>query len=214
MNHDVFFMRVGHRTGIADEAMVAELIETVLRELGGALSAHAAREVSERLPEPLAGWLRERPDEKIGPGAPPTALYRQVGRALELEPGFAVEFTEVVCQVLGESLGREPRARLGEALGEGWEELFEPRAADVGQRPELAEEPGVIDRTTRDDMACGEPGSEHPLATSSGAQQDSIAATDSPHQGDRLATSQGKPARRTLAEGKPGSSRSLNEPHR
>ncbi|WP_230467606.1 DUF2267 domain-containing protein [Lujinxingia vulgaris] len=214
MTYEIFLMRVERRSGIDDAGLLQELVHRVIVELGGALSRESAEVVAERLPEPLASELRAAPRGASDPGITPTALYTSVGEALALDEGFAMEFSRVVCQVVSECVGAERRALLIARLGQPWRELFEPRKADFGHRPELASEPGPTDSTTRDDLAEGRPGSTRPLSEESAAQQDSIARDAEPHQGERLATSHGKPARRTLAEGRSGSSRSLNEPGR
>ncbi|RDV37204.1 DUF2267 domain-containing protein [Bradymonadaceae bacterium TMQ3] len=217
MTYEILLMRVQRRSGIEDAGLLQELVHRVILELASGLSRESAEVVAERLPEPLASELRAAPSSQLKtraaspPGITPTALYTSVGEALALDEGFAMEFSRVVCQVISESVGSERRTLLIARLGEDWRELFEPRKADFGHRPELAEEPGVADRTTRDALAEGRPGSAHPLSEGSAAQQDSIARDEEPHQGDRVATSRGKPARRTLAEGRPGSSRSINE---
>lgn len=214
MTYEIFLMRVEHRSGVDDGAMVQELVHRVVSELGATLSGEAGEFVARCLPEPLASELRSSHAGGLGEGEPPTALYRCIGDALGIDAGFAVEFTRVVCQVLSECVGSERRTRLISELGEDWEDVFLPRKVDFGPRPELAIELGPADSSTRDDLAEGRPGSDHPLSERDVGQHDSLARTDTPHEGDQLATSHGKPERRTLAGGRPGSSRSINEPGR
>ena len=200
MTYEVFLLRVLHRTGLDDRAHAQEVCHRVISHLSTCLAPELRHQIAHRLPEPLGATLREPAEPGV---CDLDVLYRAVADDLGLATSFGLEFSRVVFQVIGESLGRGGRAQLTAALPEDWQELFEPRGTtSAPPRPH----PVDLHR-----LAGGAPGSAHPVSESRPGHRHSVARSDEPHAGDEMATSHGKADRRTLAGGRPGSSRPLSE---
>ena len=200
MTHEIFLMRVMHRTGLDERTRADGLIDHVLKHLASCLRPTHAEAIAEELPDPLAALMRNHAD---GEGCDLETLYHSVAEKLSVDVSFGLEFTQVVCQVLGESVGHGGRRRLETVLDESWHPLFEPRQATVS--------PPANRRDDRRTISSAEPGSSRPLSEAQPGHSNSIARSDNPQLGTKLSTSSGKPDRRTLAGGKPGSSRPISD---
>ena len=200
MTYEIFLMRVMHRTGLDERHSTEQLIHHVVERLAHCLPMPQAEAVAQGLPDPLATRMRDCAGKEP---CDLDSLYHSVAERLGMDVSFGLEFTQVVLQVLGESVGRDGRAELRSLLPQNWSSLFEPRQARVvplGSRTD-----------SRSTLSSGEPGSSHPLSQARPGHRNSIAHTDQPHLGTKLSTSHGKPQRRTLATGRPGSSRPLSD---
>ena len=200
MTHEIFLMRVMHRTGLDDRANTEQLTDHVLTHLAHCLGGHHAAAIADDLPDELGAVIR---DHAGGDPVDLDTLYRSVAERLDVDVSFGLEFTQVVCQVLGEAVGTSGRDRLQSALDEPWHPLFEPRQGTMT--------PPANRRDDRRTLSSAEPGSSRPLSEAKPGHRNSIAHTDRPQLGTKLSTSRGKPERRTLAGGKPGSSRPISE---
>ena len=200
MTHEIFLMRVMHRTGLKDRAAAEEITRHVIRHLAQGLSAEYAESVAEALPEPLATWIC---DPARDAQADLDSLYHAVAERLDVHVSFGLEFTQVICQVLGESVGHSGRQMLRSSLSEGWHPLFEPRQAIIS--------PPGRRRDDRRTLSSAEPGSSRPISEARPGHRNSIARNQRPQFGTKLSTSRGKASRRTLASGRPGSSRPISD---
>lgn len=200
MTYEIFLMRVMHRTGLDDRTRADQLIDHVIRHLAENLSGSDAERIAEQMPEPLASVVHNHAG---GCGADLDTLYHSVAEKLNVDVSFGLEFTQVVCQVVGETVGKSGRHRLERLLDAPWHPLFEPRQATITP-------PGKR-RDDRRTLSSAEPGSSRPISEAQPGHRNSIAHTDEPQLGTKLSTSRGKPERRTLAGGKPGSSRPISE---
>jgi uncharacterized protein (DUF2267 family) len=199
MTYEIFLMRVMHRTGIDEPVVAQKMIQYALEGLAHCLPREMADQL-DGLPEPLATELRENI------GAQPCnveRIYAQVADELSVDLSFGLEFSQVVFQVIGESVGPTGRRLLREHLDSSWHQLFEPRRTIMTPRGRQLR-PG---RT----LAGAQAGSRRPLSEAQPGHRNSIAHTEHPRSGTDLATSHGKPERRTLASGKPGSSRPISD---
>lgn len=202
MTYELFLMRVMHRTGVDDRPLAQQLVRSAVDGLRQCLPADADVP-TQGLPEPVAAQLVDAADAADDEICELDAIYERVAEELAVEPGFGLEFTQVVFQVIGECLGPRGRQRLGADLPASWAPYFEPRRRIVdGPLPHLR---------AGHTLAEGSPGSRQPLSESQPGHRQSLAHTDEPHAGEDLATSHGKPGRRTLAEGRPGSTRPLSD---
>lgn len=200
MTHELFMMRVMHRTGLDDRGRAERLTDHVVKHLANCLARPQGEAIAEQLPEPVAGLVRNHAG---GDECDLDTLYRSVAEQLGVDVSFGLEFTQVVCQVIGEAVGKSGRRRLRSSLDNAWHPLFQPRQAQItppGRRHD--------DRRT---LSSSEPGSSRPISEAQPGHRNSIAHTDEPQLGTKLSTSSGKPERRTLAGGRPGSSRPISE---
>ncbi len=199
MTYEIFLMRVMHRTGIEDSVVAQKMIHHAVEGLAHCLSRETADQL-QGLPEPLATTMREYS------GAQPCdidRIYGQVADELSVDLSFGLEFTQVVFQVVGESVGPTGRQLLRQQLRQSWHQLFEPRRTIMSPR-------GRQHRPGRT-LAGAQAGSRRPLSEAQPGHRNSIARNDNPRSGTDMATSHGKPERRTLASGKPGSSRPISD---
>lgn len=199
MGYEVLLLRVMHRTGWKDRVLVQEGLHKILRALGGCFGAELLEDLSAALPETMRASLKEGDGEREGCAL--EELYRGVSDELGMNPSMAMEFTQVVMQVVAECLKRDHREQIQKSMSAEWAALLEPRTMA----------PVVYGPRERDSLAEGRPGSHRSLSEARPGHQNSIAFSDDPEKGRKISTSAGKPSRRTLAEGKPGSSRPLSE---
>lgn len=201
MNYEVALLRLVHRSGIQDQTLAQEGLHQVLRYLGGCFEEETLRELSTHLPPPLGESMTEgkggnRPCEL-------DQLYRAVSDEMGLEVSLAMEFTQVVLQIFGECFRKETRQKVQSLLPRDWAPLLEPReqarSSPLGRRGALS-------------LAEGRAGSSRPISEARPGHRNSIAFSEDPEKGRKVSTTSGKPAERTLASGKPGSSRSLSDP--
>jgi uncharacterized protein (DUF2267 family) len=125
MNQDRFIDEVMRRTGFQQPAMASLAIDATLEVLSQRLSGPTARELLRQLPPGIGQALMRGPH---GGNFDRDELYRRVSRREGVRLGFAVEHSQVVCQVIAESLGEPARDRLREELPNDIAELIAPRA--------------------------------------------------------------------------------------
>ena len=200
MTYEIFLMRVMHRTGLDERTRADGLIDQVVKHLATCLPPTHAEAIADELPDPLADLMGNHAE---GEGCDLESLYHSVAEKLGVDVSFGLEFTQVVCQVVGETVGKPGRRQLERVLDEPWHPLFEPRQATITP-------PGKR-RDDRRTLSSAEPGSSRPISEAQPGHRNSIAHTDEPQLGTKLSTSRGKPDRRTLAGGTPGSSRPISE---
>lgn len=200
MTYEIFLMRVMHRTGLDERHSAENLVHHVVEHLAYCLDEPQVGPIAQNLPEPLSKRVRECAG---GGSCDLDALYHSAAQRLGVDISFGLEFTQVVLQVIGETVGRQGRTELHTALPESWHLLFEPRQAAIN--------PPLSRRDDRRTLSSGEPGSSRSLSQAKPGHRNSIAHTDQPHLGSKLSTSHGTPRRRSLATGQPGSSRSISD---
>ena len=199
MTYEIFLMRVMHRTGLDDRSRADDLVAHVVKHLAHCLSTTHGDPIADRLPDPVGQLIATHAG---GRDCDLDNLYHSVAERLDVDVSLGLEFTQVVCQVIGEAVGETGRRHLETALDSSWHPLFEPRQAQIT--------PPANRRDDRRTISSGEPGSSRPLSQAQPGHRNSIAHSEAPHLGQKLSTSRGKPSRRTLADGKPGSSRPIS----
>jgi len=128
MDYDRLLQDVGTRTGLGVE-QARSTADAVMEVLGETLSPPHTRMVAGRLPAPLAEALRRstfRGEYGLD------ELYAWVSEREEVSIGFALEHTQVVCQVLAEHLDQQALEVLRRALPGPSAGLFVPREATRG----------------------------------------------------------------------------------
>ncbi|MCP3142293.1 DUF2267 domain-containing protein [Pyxidicoccus xibeiensis] len=200
MTHAEFLSRVAERAGLADAEDAARTVRAVLEVVGERLGRRELQALAEDLPTPLGALLR---DGTHGQDFDLAELYARVARREHVRPGFAVEHTGIVCQVLAEALSDGALHQLREALPEPLAALFMPRAHR--ERFEYVH----LDPVHHHTLAEGQPGSQHPVsrARAERAHTHSVARSDEPHADTRLSSASGltqERERETLATAHPG----------
>ncbi|MCI0570308.1 MAG: DUF2267 domain-containing protein [Myxococcaceae bacterium] len=204
MTHAELILRVADRTGLASTEDAARTVRIVLEAIGPLLRWADREALAGDLPAPLTERLRSVDHTETLDLA---QLYARIAGREGVHPGFAVEHTGVVCQVLAEALSPGTLHRLRDALPEAVSALFVPR--------ELEEHVEHVDVDSRHHtLAEGRPGSRHPLseARPERAQTHSVVRADNPHGDTKLSSATGLTQEReheTLANGRSGSSRPL-----
>ncbi|NMO20103.1 DUF2267 domain-containing protein [Pyxidicoccus fallax] len=198
MTHDEFLSRVTERAGLSDTAEAARTARAVLGVVGERLGRWERRALAEDLPAPLTGMLE---DGTSGQDFDLAELHARVACREHVRPGFAMEHTGIVCQVLAEALSEGTLHRLHERLPGPIAALFTPR--EHRERFEYIHlDPG------RGTLAEGRPGSRHPLSEAHPvrAHTHSVARSDNPHEDTKLSSASGFTQEReheTLATGHP-----------
>ena len=199
MTYEIFLMRVMHRTGLEDRALAEELTHYVVQQVAHCMPGAGIEAVTEALPPAIADSMQDHAGTGV---CDLDTLYNGVSERLDVDLSFGLEFTQVVCQVLGETVGPAGRQSLRTWLPETWHPLFEPRqttTSPLGRR-----------RDDRRTLSSAQPGSARPLSEAQPGHRNSIALTEQPQFTTKISTSHGKASRRTLAGGRPGSSRSIS----
>jgi uncharacterized protein (DUF2267 family) len=207
MTREELLSQVAERAGLAGLEEAAQTAHTVLAVICERLDWPVIQALAEELPVPLPTGSRMGGPQQ---GFDLTELQARVARSESVRPGFAVEHTGVVCQVVAEALSPGALYRLRAALPEPMGALFTPREP-VGRFEHVHLDP------SHHTLAEGRPGSRHPLSESrpERAHAHSVARAGNPHGETKLSSATGLTQEReqeTLAAGHPGSSRSLNEP--
>ncbi|MFP2930696.1 DUF2267 domain-containing protein [Pyxidicoccus sp. 3LG] len=200
MTHAEFLSRIAERAGLADSHEAARTARAVLDLVGQQLGRKALQVLAEDLPAPVMGMLG---DGAHGQDFDLEELHARVAGREHVRPGFAVEHTEIVCQVLAEALSEGGLHRLRENLPGPLAALFTPR----GHREQF--EYVHLDPFRRHTLAEGQPGSQHPVSSARAdrAHTHSVARSDDPHADTRLSSASGLTQEReheTLATGHPG----------
>lgn len=198
MTHEELLSQVAERSGLAGMEEAERTVRAVLGVLRERLSRSALQSLAEELPAPLSQSLRS-----VGPAQDfdLVEFYGRVARREGVRPGFALEHTGIVCQVVTEALSPALLHRLRAELPEPLGALFTPR--ETGRRFEHVH----LDPSRRT-LAEGRPGSRHPLseARPERAHTHSVARADNPHGDTKLSSSTGLTQEReqgTLATGHP-----------
>jgi uncharacterized protein (DUF2267 family) len=198
MTHDEFLSRVAEHAGFSDPEAAASTVHSVLGVVGERLRRADVEALGEDLPDRLTEALR---GAVHGQDFDLAELHARVARREQVRPGFAVEHTGVVCQVLAESLSPALLHRLRDALPEPMGALFTPReSAEPFEYVHLD--------PSRRTLAEGRPGSRHPLSEAhpERAHSHSVARDSNPHEDTKLSSSAGLTQEReheTLATGHP-----------
>ncbi len=143
---------------------------------------------------PARRTLRELDDEE---------LSLRLADELGLSPGHAVELFHAVARALHGALENHDR--------EAFQRDLPPRIVETFRRCQGLRTPPP---DTGHRLADARPGSARPVATAGPAQRDSIAGEPQPKEYIKLSSSAGltqERLQRTLAEGKPGSTRPVSE---
>jgi uncharacterized protein (DUF2267 family) len=206
LTHEEFLSHVAERAGLSGPEEAARTVRAVLEVIGERLNWPVIQAVVEDLPAPLAASLRGVIPHQVFNLA---ELHARVASRTGVRLGVAVEYTDVVCQVVAEALAPGTLHRLHEALPEPMSVLFTPR--EPGERFEHVH----LD-SSRHTLAEGRPGSRHPLseARPERAQSHSVVREDNPHEDTKLSSTTGLTQEReqeTLATGHPGSERPVSE---
>jgi uncharacterized protein (DUF2267 family) len=200
MNKDRFLSEVMHRAGIESRDKAWDAVEATLEVLGQRLLDIDTRLVADQLPSPLNTALRRHQYES---DFEVDEFYHRVATRQGVEVRHAVEHSQVVCQVLSETVNREGRIHLRVHLPDEMAQLFQRRRTTR----ELAPITPRQEAERRNTLSTGRVGSRRPIAEASPsrAHSQSVAATDHPHAETKLSTAKGVSAERkgeTLASGK------------
>lgn len=200
MTHEEFLSRVTERAGLTDTEEAARTAHAVLEVVGERLGRKDLQVLTEDLPAPLSAMLWSGAHDQ---DFDLVDLYARVSSREHVRPGFAVEHTGVVCQVLAEALSPAALHRLHDNLPGPLGALFTPR--EHRERFEYVH----LDPSHRTTLAEGRPGSQHPVseARPERAHMHSVARNDNPHGDTRLSSASGLTQERehtTLATGHPG----------
>jgi hypothetical protein len=200
------------RRGAFDNANDAEqAIDAVMNALGEYVGPEEAQALAAALPTALRhfvmGHLRR-------PESLPDGLYERVSIRENIPLSRAIERTQVVLQAMAEVLSETDLQRLMQHVGPNMCELFTPCVLPDDQTARAASQPSESGKG--DTLATGQPGSRHPLSTArpETAHTHSVVRSDNPHADTKLSSTSGmtqERAHETLAEGRPGSKRPLNE---
>jgi hypothetical protein len=194
------------------------MVERVEHVLGGA-TAGSSEQVVVSVLEEIGPWIgrfdlnqmRDLPDEALkalrSPREEPDvldvdAVSRAVSERLGVPLSHAAELVPSVCRVVDEALDEEGRHHLRRNLPDSLVQTFER------SKPHEATRLAGVGHT----LADGEAGSRRPVSEADVAEEDSVAADDDPKGDTKLSGAKGiaqERRRRTLAEGKPGSTRSI-----
>jgi uncharacterized protein (DUF2267 family) len=211
MEVDRFVEQVRERCGLTDCGQAQQAIEVTLETLGERLDEADAVEVAADLGEPLATLLRRRRFE--GEFSLPE-LYDRVSHRAWVAPGFAIEHTQVVFQVLAEAVTPRTLKRLHAHLPREMAELFRPRPPSEEPIHHRVPRPRTVAPGTGRTLADGRPGSYTPIADAQGelAHTGSVVASENPHADTKL-SSGGGPAQdwEPIAEGTPFSKHPVSE---
>jgi uncharacterized protein (DUF2267 family) len=212
MDRDTFLEQVRARGDFSGED-VEEAVSAVLGTLGELLTPDEAAALAAQIPEPMAQHLR--------PGLPARSMsldevYAGVARRADLSPARALEVTQIVCGVLAASLAPDVQSRLAAHLGPAVGRLFEAPAGDSATPERSVHMPTAPQPGEGHTLATGRPGSAHPLSEAhpESAHAHSVARSDNPHADTKLSSAQGltqEALHETLAEGKPGPTRTVAE---
>jgi uncharacterized protein (DUF2267 family) len=206
MTREEFLSQVAERAGLGGLEEAEQTVRAVLAVICERLSWPTIQALAEELPVSLPTGLRG--------GGPQQAfelaeLQTRVARSENVRPGFAVEHTGVVCQVVAEALSPGALHRLHAALPDSIGALFAPREP-AGHFEYVHLDP------SHHTLAEGRPGTRHPLSESrpERAHAHSVSRADNPHGDTKLSSASGLTQEReqeTLAAGHPGSSRPLSD---
>ena len=151
MNQERWVDEVMKRAGFQQPAMASLAIDATLEVMGQRLGPAEAQALMTELPTAVGQALARGPH---GGCFDRDELYRRVSRREGVRLGFAVEHSQVVCQVVAETLSEESRARLQRKLPPDIAELIAPRAPTPPPSPR----PRRITRATGHTIAAGRTG--------------------------------------------------------
>lgn len=200
MDLQQFVTRVNRRMGVVtDESDILGTIDY----LAHFVPALDVRPAARRLPAEVVRRLSD--DRDLRSNLELDQAPRELAEHVALPPGRALELFETVCRAIDDTLEGEERAHFRRNLPGDLIDTFERAAAAARQGPRHPNE-----------LASGRPGSTEPVAEADPAQDDSVARDTDPHDETKLSESSGmtqERKHRTLAEGEPGSTRSVSKPH-
>jgi uncharacterized protein (DUF2267 family) len=197
MTEELLIGAVASRAGDDDRDRATRAIAATVEALAAGLPAADAVALADDLPPRFAGDVRAAAGREAS-GDPFAALSAREGARL----GVAVEYAHLVCQVLAEYLGGEPRALLHRHLPAPWRDLFHPRPRDPAPPAPHHAPPAGAGHT----LASGRPPQpRRPVSQARGdrVQAGSVAATPAPHADGKLST--GEPHGEPVADAHPRS---------
>jgi len=151
MNQERLVDEVMKRAAFQQPAMASLAIDATLEVMGQRLSAAEARALMAELPTNIGQSLARGPH---GGCFDRDELYRRVSRREGVRLGFAVEHSQVVCQVVAEALSEPARTRLQQTLPPDIAALIAPRAPTPPPPPR----PRYAARTLGHSIATGRTG--------------------------------------------------------
>lgn len=195
LNYEDFIERVERLAALESRDAAERAARATLKTLAERLLADERRLVAEKLPRGLAEELVLSPER---PGVfDSKEFFERVAAREGVDPGFALEHAQSVCEVIGTVLDSTTLRRLRSELGDDFAGLFprwdaqtlvhrEPHSLGYPERQEKSSRAGqkVHGRT----LATGRPGSTRPLSVSRPMQRDSILETDNPHEGGKISS--------------------------
>ncbi len=210
MDYAEFLHQVRTRTGLAHDREARRAAAATLEILGQHLPGNDRDAVCRQVPAEIAQLLRRR---HYDGDIEADDFFELVSELEGVGIGFALEHAEVVCQVLADAVDAEGRRHLTVNVLPSLARLFEPRGTP-SPVPSHVHDHAVVPGEGHT-LASGHPGSYRPISEAHGlAHADSMVASDNPHGDVKLSTTRGLSQERfheTLANGRPGSKRSLSD---
>ncbi|MEW5854184.1 MAG: DUF2267 domain-containing protein [Myxococcota bacterium] len=204
-----FIQQVQDRAGL-DGEMAWRVVGATLDALGRRLDPLHADAVARQLPDDLQDMLHRHPHGSARDDV--DAFYGEVAALEAVDPAFAREHAQVVCQVLAEAVDDEGLRHLRADFSDGMAELFTRRPAPGESAPPAHP---VAPPPPHHTLSDGRPGSTHPVSEAAPPRghSESVARTPHPHEDTKLSSATGttqERLHRTLGEGHPGSNRPLS----
>jgi uncharacterized protein (DUF2267 family) len=213
MRYEEMLEHVRDRAGLDTREQAEGAVRAVSQVLAQRLPAIVVRHVADQVPAPVGQWLRDGDEPQ---DFDLHEFYRQVGEYEAIRTGFAVEHSQVVCQVLGEQLDHEGHAHLEKHLPAEFVELFRPREVPPAPAHEHTAHGHHHSPYAEHTLAGGRPGGRHPLSEgddSAGAHTHSVSHSHNPHGRTKISSSPGVSSERqehTLSTGRSGSEHPLS----
>lgn len=208
MDYDAFLRAVMDRTGIREWWSAEKALAATVEALGARILEADRRAVVPLVPEPFAGLIARRPHVEQSDLAD---LFADVTRAEGVEPTFAMEHVESVCELLTETLEPDAVAMLRTHLPDDIAALFVKR-----ERTTPPPRPSQPEHRKGKPLSEGRAGSAHPVseAPADRTQSNSVARSANPHADTKLSSTHGLTQAREhedLAEGHIDSEHKLSE---
>ena len=206
MLYQDFFDQVMSRAGFDRRADGERAIAAVLETLGACLGAREREALAGELAEALRAPLTRH--EPAG-GFDRAELFSRVALRENVALGFAIEHTEVVCELIAEALPDGALDVLRAEVGAELAALFVRRASPRLPHPPPHRHPLAVDAPDMS-LSGGRPASFQPLseARPEDGQTHSVARESNPHADSKLSSSPGLTQERlgeSLAAGRVGS---------
>jgi uncharacterized protein (DUF2267 family) len=193
------------RGGLRDDARAELALDTVVEALATLLAPADARFVAAGLPEAYATKIAT----PLPPPLPtPQDLYERIAASEHVTVGLAVEHAHAACEALADSWDAEQRMLVARRLPTEWAALFEP----VDRAPAADTPRGRLPGHGHT-LATGRPGSQRSLsgAHPPGAQSQSVASADNPHEDGKLSSATEAADGEQLGSKRPGADEPIAE---